>query len=110
MVNDGNAHSGLYAVKIIGSNIGISQTVVVKPNTTYTMTGWGKVVTPGETIAIGVKNYGGTETFYNFTTTSYTQGSITFTTGATNTSANIYFWRSSGTGTAYADDVVITEN
>lgn len=107
VVNDGNAHSGSYAVKLPTST-GIDQWVFVKPNTTYKMTGWGKAGAGGS-LLFGVKNYGGTEIKYTFTSTSYTQGSITFTTGATSTLADIYFYGLSGTNACYGDDFVVTE-
>ena len=62
----------------------------------------------GETLAIGVKNYGGTETFTNVATTSYSQTAVLFTTGSTNTSALIYCWKNTGgTGTGTCDDLAV---
>lgn len=108
VVNDGNAHTGSYAVKLTGSSTGVNQTVSgLKPNTTYTFSGWAKVSTAGDIASIGVKNFGGTETYQTISGTGYTKVSVTFTTGSSNTSANIYIWKVSGTSTTYADDFVL---
>ena len=108
VVNDGNAHTGSYAVKLTGSSTGVNQTVSgLKSNTTYTFSGWAKVSTAGDILSIGVKNFGGTETYQTISGTGYTKVSVTFTTGSSNTSANIYIWKVSGTSTTYADDFVL---
>ena len=108
VVNDGNAHTGSYAVKLTGSSTGVNQTVSgLKSNTTYTFSGWAKVSTAGDILSIGVKNFGGTETYQTISGTGYTNVSVTFTTGSSNTSANIYIWKVSGTSTTYADDFVL---
>ncbi len=100
-----NAHSGTYAVQTASANSGVSQTVSgLASSHTYTLTGWVKLSNGSDAIYVGVKNYGGTET-NNFTTSStYTQISITFTTGASNTSANIYCWKNGGSAASYCDD------
>ncbi|WP_373231214.1 LamG-like jellyroll fold domain-containing protein [Cohnella sp.] len=108
VVNDGNAHTGSYAVKLTGSSVGANQTVSgLKPNTTYTLSGWAKVSSAGDIASIGVKNFGGSETYQTTNATGYSKVSVTFTTGSSNTSANIYIWKVSGTSTTYADDFVL---
>lgn len=109
-VVNSNAHSGTYAVQLTGSGVGVNQNIVgLKPNTSYTLTGWTKVTTAGDNVAIGVKNFGGTETFQTTTSTGYTQLTVTFTTGATNTTAQIYVWKNSGTSNTYADDFQVVQ-
>ena len=75
------------------------------PNTTYTYSVWGKIVNPGETLAIGVKNYGGAQLTAFFSTTGYLLQTVTFTTGSTNTSATVFFYAGpSAPSGGYADD------
>lgn len=108
-VVNSNAHSGTYALRDGAGPSSSEQTISgLLANTTYTLTGWGKVATSGETVAIGVKNFGGTETSQSISTTSYSQASVTFTTGLSNNSATIYFYKASGTGYAYGDDFSLT--
>lgn len=102
----GNAHTGSYALTI-PSNGGGQQTVTgLSPNTTYSLQGFAKTTTAGQCVYLGVKSYGGNETNTCISTTNYSAGAVTFTTGSSNTSAIIYFWNpSSNTATGYGDDV-----
>ncbi len=106
-----HVHSGSYAVQLPSSatvNSGAEQTITeLNPGTTYVLTGWGEVAIAGNCVYVGVKNYGGAETRQCLSSTSYTQGSVTFTTGLTNTSALIYFWASntSASANAWGDDL-----
>lgn len=103
-----NAHSGSHAALITGSSVGINQTISgLQPNTTYLLTAYAKVSAAGDDIGIGVKNYGG-ETSFHVKTTSYSLAQVRFTTGPSNTTANIYAWKNSGTSDTYVDDYTIT--
>lgn len=107
----GYAHTGSYSVKLPGgSSAGAEQTVTgLAPNTQYRLQGFAKTTTNGQCVYVGVKNYGGTETRTCVSTTSYSGGAVTFTTGSTNTSALIYFWNpSTNTATGYGDDVTLS--
>ncbi|MGW0425138.1 carbohydrate binding domain-containing protein [Streptomyces sp. NPDC003015] len=108
-VTASNARTGGFALTTQASGSGANQTLSgLSPNTTYLLTGWAKVANAGETLAIGVKNYGGTETFTNIATTSYTEAAVLFTTGSTNTTATIYCWKNSGgTGAGNCDDIAV---
>jgi hypothetical protein len=102
-----NARSGTYAVRV-PSGAGVYQNVSVQPNTTYTLTGYAKT-TNSEPVWIGVKNYGGTEKYTEIKNSAYTKGSSTFTTGASNTTAQVYLWKSSGGANyAWGDDFSVT--
>ncbi|MFZ4546161.1 MAG: carbohydrate binding domain-containing protein [Bacteroidales bacterium] len=107
-VASSNSYSGTKAVYINGSG-GPEQIITVSPNTTYTLFGWGKVMAAGQSVLLGVKEYGGTETTASFTGTSYTQESVTFTTGSTNTTAKIYFYVPNAAHQAYGDAVIIRQ-
>ena len=101
--------SGTYCLSFFNGG-SCDQTVSgLTPNTTYTLHGWGKVQS-GNSVAIGVKNFGGTETNTSVTATSWTQGNVTFTTGSSSTSATIYARQSGGSGTVWADSYSITKN
>lgn len=108
-VTSSGARTGTYALTTQASGSGANQNLTgLSPNTTYLLTGWAKVANAGETLAIGVKNYGGTETFTNVATTSYSQAAVLFTTGSTNTSALVYCWKNTGgTGTGNCDDLAV---
>ncbi|GLX66996.1 hypothetical protein MU1_13400 [Paenibacillus glycanilyticus] len=99
-----NAIGGANSCKVAWTGA-CEQTVTgLQPNTTYTFTAWGKV-TSGGTGYIGVKNYGGNEQKLPISTGDYTKQTITFTTGASNTTALIYMYNNAGT--AYGDDFYI---
>ncbi|MFE7277912.1 carbohydrate binding domain-containing protein [Streptomyces sp. NPDC057623] len=108
-VTSSGARTGTYALTTQASGSGANQNITgLSPNTTYLLTGWAKVANAGETLAIGVKSFGGTETFTNVATTSYSQAAVVFTTGGSNTSAQIYCWKNTGgTGSGNCDDLAV---
>ncbi|MET7571198.1 carbohydrate binding domain-containing protein [Streptomyces sp. NPDC005492] len=108
-VASGNARTGGYALATAASGSGANQALTgLSPNTSYLLTGWAKVAYAGETLAIGVKGFGGTETFTNIATTSYSQAAVVFTTGSSSTTATVYCWKNAGgTGTGYCDDLAV---
>ncbi|MHB9857852.1 carbohydrate binding domain-containing protein [Streptomyces sp. YIM S03343] len=79
-------------------NAQCTQTVSVQPNTTYTLSGWVR----GSYVYLGVD--GGAST-WTTSTSAYSQLSVSFTTGASQTSAKIYLHGWYGQGTYYADDI-----
>lgn len=85
-----------YSMTIPGTREAVQTVYGLSPNTTYTVSAYLKVGSPGDTITLGARNYGGS-TSVSSTSGSYTQKSITFTTGSTNTTAQIYINRA-GTG------------
>jgi len=104
-----NARTGSYALTTAASGSGANQALTgLSPSTTYLLTGWAKVATAGETLAIGVKNFGGTETYTNIATTAYSQAAVLFTTGSSSTTATVYCWKNAGgTGAGYCDDLAV---
>ncbi|WP_405905640.1 MULTISPECIES: fibronectin type III domain-containing protein [unclassified Streptomyces] len=80
------------------NNAKCSQTVAVQPNTAYALTGWVR----GSYVYLGVE--GGAATWTTSTAT-YSQLTVNFTTGASQSSATIYTHGWYGQGTYYADDV-----
>lgn len=109
-IQSSNMQSGTKCIQLTGSNeTAIEQVVTgLKPNTTYRLSGSAKVVTSGSSVNLGVKNHGNTAVSVSFSDSSYTTKSVTFTTGATATSATIYFYKFVS-GTVFGDDFVLEE-
>ncbi|MFI7342523.1 fibronectin type III domain-containing protein [Streptomyces sp. NPDC050085] len=79
-------------------NAKCTQTVAVQPNTAYTLSGWLR----GNYVYLGVD--GGASTWTQ-SPSSYSQLTVKFTTGASQTSATIYTQGWYAQGTYYADDI-----
>ncbi|MFD5539180.1 carbohydrate binding domain-containing protein [Streptomyces sp. NPDC127079] len=75
-----------------------AQTVAVQPNTTYSLSGWVR----GSYVYLGVT--GGAST-WTTSPSQYSQLTVSFTTGAAQTSAQIYVHGWYAQGTYYADDI-----
>jgi len=103
-----NAHTGSYSMRATAGNDGAWQQIPVTPNTTYTLSAWGKIDPTLTYLMIFVKDYGGSAIGQYFTSTSYGQKSITFT--PTGTSCVIGVWAWNGSGYGYADDFVLTSS
>ncbi|MEU9439138.1 hypothetical protein [Streptomyces sp. NPDC048252] len=102
-----NARSGTYSLETGVSASGAIQTVSgLSSGGTYLLAGWAKAATAGEEVAVGVKSFGGTETYLRTSTTSYAQQPIFFTTGAT-TSAAVYCYKNAGSSAGYCDDYTL---
>ncbi len=78
-----------------------SQTVAVRPNTTYSLSGWVR----GSYVYLGVN--GGTST-WTTSPSAYTRLTVPFTTGPTQTNATIYVHGWYAQGRYYADDITLT--
>ncbi|TDV53906.1 chitinase [Actinophytocola oryzae] len=97
-----SAHSGSYALAAAATasdTAQCTQTVPVVPNTTYTVSAWVR----GNPVYLGITNGPSTWT----AATAYTQLSLTFTSAAGQTSAQLYLHGWYGAGTYNADDVVL---
>ncbi|MFI1168940.1 carbohydrate binding domain-containing protein [Streptomyces sp. NPDC020801] len=96
-------HSGAKALAgavTSSDNAQCSQTVSVQPNTTYTLSGWVR----GSYVYLGVN--GGAST-WTTSPSAYSRLSVSFTTGASQTSATIYVHGWYAQGTYYADDIAL---
>lgn len=92
----GTAYSGSYGVEL-GSGGGCVEQVITGlcPNTTYTLSAWG-MAKSNSGVYLGVKNYGGSELTVQFTDSrNWRQKSVTFTTGSSDTSATVFFTKTS---------------
>ncbi len=103
--------TGTYCAKIGANNSGFEYTVSgLKPNTSYTFKGYAKITKIGS-INLSVKDYGSTEQSVSINSKSYTLASVTFTTGAVNTSAKLCFFKTTnGNCLGYGDDFELLEN
>ncbi|MEV6971498.1 right-handed parallel beta-helix repeat-containing protein, partial [Hamadaea sp. NPDC051192] len=101
-----SVRSGVYAGKLGPYAASLEQTVTVAPNTTYVLSGWGRVDKADTQLVVGVKNYGGMEVRVPaYATGEWRAGSVTFTTGASATSVVVFCYARSGTGYGWCDDV-----
>jgi chitinase len=95
-------HSGSYALQATPSGSDIaqcSQSIAVQPNTAYTLSAWVK----GSNVYLGVD--GGPSTWT--TSSSWSQLTVPFTTGASTTSVTIYVHSWYALPAYQADDVVL---
>ncbi|MFJ8017715.1 carbohydrate binding domain-containing protein [Streptomyces sp. NPDC096339] len=81
-------------------NAKCTQSVSVRPNTTYTLSAWVR----GSYVYLGVT--GGPST-WTTSTGAYSRLTVTFTTGASQTTAEVYLNGWYGQGTYHADDVTL---
>jgi beta-glucanase (GH16 family) len=101
--------SGTKAIKQQGGETSLEQVITgLSPNTTYKFGGYGKVTAAGQSVMFGAKNYGGAAVNAQVTNTTYTNTSVTFTTGATNTSVTVYMYKPVS-GTVYGDDFYLNK-
>lgn len=112
MIAQDAARTATYGVRLNPQDGGVEQVVEgLQPNTTYTLRAWGKVGMRGDSVKIGAKEYGGAAVEQALWSTTYTQGTVMFTTGATNTSAKIFIYHAAphATAPAYGDDFELVE-
>lgn len=106
-----NQNSGSHAAYVgTASSYGEIEQVVtgLSPNTSYTLSGWVKC--SGGKMFLRAKDFGGSNVMQSTTNTNYTQLSLNFTTGSSNTSMTIVGWSSSGTPDSHGffDDFELT--
>ena len=98
----GSAHTGTYALQgspTSGDNARCSQSVSVRPSSTYTLSAWVK----GSNVYLGAD--GGTSTWTS--STGWAQLTTTFTTSASASTVTIYLHGWYGLPAYQADDVVL---
>jgi hypothetical protein len=109
-VTTSTSFNGTSAVQTGNANSGVENIVSgLAPSTTYLLSAWVKVGAVGEQVAIGVKNYGGTETYSKSTDAAWALDTVQFTTGSTSTTATIYCYKNTGSGPGYCDDFSIVK-
>lgn len=104
------ARSGKRALRIDSAPASCEQRIFgLNPNTAYSLSGWARVTGSDDEARMGVKEYGGAEVSKSVTSTRYSEASVDFTTGAEATTAIIYCWKPAGSGSAFFDDIRLTE-
>ena len=104
-VGAAGAQSGAAGVQVTNAG-GMEQTIrCLNPDTTYTLTAQAKVASTGS-MCVGAKQYNpaGTDTSQCGNATGWALRQVHFTTGPTNTSARVFFYRP-GAGTGYGDAI-----
>lgn len=108
-IDSDHAHTGEYCARVEKGS-GYEQTLYLKPDSNYVLTAWAKAEKNGSVMTLGVKNYGGPETFSATVSDVYEKLTVTFTTGADASAAVIYGYRQdNGAGAGYFDDVELVE-
>jgi PKD repeat protein len=105
------ARTGSYGVSLDAGGSKVEQVISgLCPNNTYIVSSWG-IAKANAGVYLGIKDYGGSEQTVQFTDSkNWQQKSITFTTGASNTSVTIFFTKTSTsrfTGTGDDFELVI---
>ena len=95
------AQAGTSVARLVSGTAAFEQVVTgLAPNTTYVLQAQVRKVS-GSDPAIGAKDFGGSQVAISTSTTSaYTLLRVTFQTGASNTSAKIFFFGSNGSALA----------
>ena len=103
-----NAHEGTHCVKIAAHGTILQKIQNLNPSTAYVLSAYIMIDGPGKAV-LGVQNYGG-----KFVSTKQTAAPVyqlvklNFTTGASDTSAEILLSNGSDSGTVFADDLDLT--
>lgn len=101
-ISTSDHHSGTRSAKSTANGGGYKQTISgLTANTSYTLKAW--ILGQG---VIGANTYGGSEVTIGGNTSTWTQFTVNFTTGATNTSA-VIFTRATGSSDVRFDDFTL---
>jgi beta-glucanase (GH16 family) len=104
------ARRGDRALRVDGGPSTSEQRVFgLKPETTYVLRGWVRLLTDEGEARLGVKEHGGEEMYEIGRSGEYEELAVRFTTGAEATTAIIYCFVPSGRGAALFDDISISE-
>jgi len=108
-----HAPQGSFELRIGTGTGGIFQTVAAEANTTYTLSGWGRV-TAGETGWIGVHyldsegNEIATQSLIEFTNTAYEQKQVTLQTPSNTAQLRVWVLKNEGAGYFFVDEISLT--
>jgi len=94
-------------LRLGGGVDGIEQTVRgLSPNTQYTLAGWLRVSVAAESVALGVRDYGGRDLSAATSSTEWVRKTITFKTGPKATGCTVSISKTTaGPGHAWADNL-----
>ena len=77
----------------------------LRPNTTYTVSGYLRVSGPNASASIGAKSYGGANVYTTVYSTDWTYTELSFTTGPTDTRVEIVIWNNVENTKGFGDDL-----
>src|ERR1035437_4243990 len=102
-------HSGSYALEIKSGGLPISQSILVKPNSKYKVSGYLKTASGAETVQLGIQIPGGASSATASALTVWTYKELIFTTGTANTNVTIqlYHPKNEVDHSAWADDIKV---
>ncbi|MBU2886371.1 Ig-like domain-containing protein [Gilvimarinus agarilyticus] len=86
----------------------LEQTIAIQPSTQYQLSAWGKVATAGDNFVVGIKNISAGQSSVQFKNTGYQQKSLSFTTGANDSSATIYINNGQEAHSATVDGISVS--
>jgi hypothetical protein len=104
--------TGSRCIRLRGREVSIEQQITgLTPNTAYVLEGWIKVEGFGQSVRLGIDNAGGAGGGFAMSSAlEYTKVSVRFTTGPTNTTAKVFFYKPNIGSLAYGDDFSIRED
>jgi hypothetical protein len=106
IVSDGNQHSGNNCLGILGDKTGANQTIRLKPNTNYELSGWVKS-SNNERVSLTVKIEGQKPIRRTTTEDRYKKLTLTFNTGnQKEVKISVSKWNA-GDSPAWADDIYL---
>jgi beta-glucanase (GH16 family) len=99
-------HGGEYALRFTGPGSASQKVYGLRPNTTYTLSGWAKV--RGGSARLGIRDFGGEgEQFAPTNSPDYRHLIVEFTTGPTATTAVIFCAVPHAAEAAFFDDIAV---
>jgi hypothetical protein len=105
VVGDGNVHSGIYALELHPTASSATQTISLKPNTPYALTGWIKLANAGDSAQLTAQVSGGQVQSAPVSTTGYSQTAVHFTTPSDSGTVKISCAKGASSGEAWCDDL-----
>jgi len=103
-----DVYAGNYTLKVTGRGSATALITGLSPNTNYEIKAFVKNLSSGR-IGLGVKDFGGREISKGVNNGTYEEKVLNFTTGATNTSALMYYFSSADNVEAYLDNISIED-
>jgi hypothetical protein len=112
LIDSPDAPNGRNELRIGTGAGGAFQTVSAQANTTYNLSGWGRVSTAGETGYIGIHyldsngNQIAPQSLIEFNNTTYEQKQLSVQTPPNTTQMRVWAWKNSGSGYFFVDNII----
>ena len=98
-------HGGGHALALGPGQSSVEQTVSVKANSIYQLTGWLRSGSGAGEVQLGVKGYGGAEKTVSVPLVAFSQTTVEFTTGPDDRQAVVFLLNTAENTTSFADDL-----